>query len=89
MLCGLPAIVSERCGCERDLVNPGTGWSFDPRDSAEFARILEAVAVMPLDDLRTMGKNAAALARTYSPENCAQIVLESIACVLVRAGETR
>src|ERR1035441_6578083 len=24
MLCGLPAIVSQRCGCARDLVNPGT-----------------------------------------------------------------
>lgn len=89
MLCGLPAIVSERCGCARDLVNPGTGWSFNPRDSAGFARILEKVAAMPVDDLRTMGKNAAALAREYSPENCASIVMECLSQVAPHARETR
>jgi glycosyltransferase involved in cell wall biosynthesis len=85
MLCGLAAIVSDRCGCARDLVNPGTGWSFNPRDPAGFARILERVATMPTDDLRMMGRNAAALAREYSAENCARIVLE---CLSVAAPQT-
>ncbi|MDP2997946.1 MAG: glycosyltransferase family 4 protein [Bryobacterales bacterium] len=89
MLCGLPAIVSECCGCARDLVNSGTGWSFNPRDSAGFARILEKVAAMPLDDLRAMGKNVVALARSYSPENCARVVMECLSVVVLSAGETR
>ena len=89
MLCGLPAIVSQRCGCARDLINPGTGWSFHPRDSAGFARILEEVAAMPLNDLRVMGKNAAALARNYSPENCARIVMECLSATVPSAGSTR
>jgi glycosyltransferase involved in cell wall biosynthesis len=84
MLCGLPAVVSDRCGCARDLVNPGTGWSFDPRDSAALRRILERVAAMPLDDLRAMGRSAAVLARDYNPEFCANIVMESL-----RASEKR
>jgi glycosyltransferase involved in cell wall biosynthesis len=89
MLCGLPAIVSESCGCARDLVTPGTGWAFNPRDSAGFARILERVAAMPFDDLRTMGRNAAAVAREYSPENCARIVMDCLSATLRSAGEAR
>jgi glycosyltransferase involved in cell wall biosynthesis len=89
MLCGLPAIVSDRCGCVRDLVNPGTGWSFDPGDAAGFAQILENVAAMPLDDLRAMGRNAAALSAQYSPENCAKIVMECASAVLLGAGHAR
>jgi glycosyltransferase involved in cell wall biosynthesis len=89
MLCGLPAIVSQRCGCARDLVNPATGWSFGPRDTAGLVRILETVAAMPFDDLRAMGKSAAALARNYSPENCAKIVMACISSVNLSAGETR
>ena len=79
MLCGLPAIVSERCGCARDLINPGTGWSFNPRDVGGFMRILERVAAMPHSELRTMGRNAAELAREYSPEYCASIVMKCLA----------
>jgi len=78
MLCGLPAIVSDRCGCAADLVNDGTGWSFNPYDAARFVQILEKVVAMPLDDLRTMGVNAAALSREYSPENCARIVMDCV-----------
>jgi glycosyltransferase involved in cell wall biosynthesis len=89
MLCGLPAIVSQRCGCARDLISPGTGWSFDPRDSAGLVRILETVAAMSFDDLRAMGKTAAALARNFSPVNCAKIVMECVCAVTPSAGVTR
>jgi glycosyltransferase involved in cell wall biosynthesis len=88
MLCGLPAIVSDRCGCARDLVNDGTGWSFNPNDAAGFVQILETVAAMPLDDLRAMGTNAAVLAREYSAENCAKIVMKCISSVAPSAGGT-
>ncbi|MDP2996236.1 MAG: glycosyltransferase family 4 protein [Bryobacterales bacterium] len=74
MLCGLPVIVSDRCGCARDLVNPECGWSFDPYDQASFCRILEGVEAMPLDDIRRMGRNGAELALEYSPEKCAERV---------------
>jgi glycosyltransferase involved in cell wall biosynthesis len=89
MLCGLPAIASDRCGCTRDLIKPDTGWSFSPYDSAGLGRILEEIAAMPIGDLRAMGKNAAALSREYSAENCARIVAECIAAVSASAGEIR
>jgi 1,2-diacylglycerol 3-alpha-glucosyltransferase len=82
MLCGLPAIVSDRCGCTSDLVNSRTGWSFDPCDTAQFVRILENIAAMPFDEVRAMGRNAAALAQEYSPENCARIVMNCLAATL-------
>ena len=89
MLCGLPAIASERCGCARDLINPGTGWSFHHSDSAGFCRILEKIAAMPIGDLRTMGRNAAAVSHEYSAENCARIVHECVSAVSASAFETR
>jgi len=78
MLCGLPAIVSDRCGCARDLVNSLTGWSFSPVNADRFAGILEQIAAMPIDDLRAMGEHAAALAQEYSPQNCAKNVINCI-----------
>jgi 1,2-diacylglycerol 3-alpha-glucosyltransferase len=89
MLCGLPAIVSDRCGCARDLVNHGTGWSFSPDNAAAFVQILEKVATMALDDLRAMGKNAAVLAAEYSAQNCARSVMECVSAAEAVAGERR
>jgi len=88
MLCGLPAIASDRCGCTRDLIKPSTGWSFDAFDAAGLGRILEKIAAMPTGDLRAMGKNAAALSREYSAENCARIVEECVAAVAASARRT-
>ena len=87
MLCGLPAIVSERCGCARDLVNSLTGWSFSPVDADCLVRIFEQIAAMPKSDLRTMGEHAAAVARGYNAQNCAQIVLECISASI--SGQAR
>jgi len=89
MLCGLPAIVSHRCGCARDLILPDTGWVFDPYDRTGFGLILERVAAMPADGLRVMGKRAAALSRNYSPENCAKVVMQCIRAVAPAVGESR
>ncbi|HET6389275.1 glycosyltransferase [Hyphomicrobium sp.] len=45
MAAGLPVLVSEGAGCQRDLVEGGVnGFSFDPRDAGELARLLAAVA---------------------------------------------
>lgn len=45
---GVPCLVSDEVGCQRDLVTPGeTGWVFDPADPAA----LEAALGRALDDL--------------------------------------
>lgn len=37
MACGLPVIVSNRCGCVRELVDESNGWTFDPHDTEQLA----------------------------------------------------
>lgn len=44
MAAGLPVLVSDRCGCQEDLVNAQTGWSFDPDDEQDMVRALLAAA---------------------------------------------
>ena len=44
MACGLPVLVSKRCGCAADLVNEGAnGFTFDPYDIARLAELMVLV----------------------------------------------
>jgi glycosyltransferase involved in cell wall biosynthesis len=41
MASGLPVLVSNRCGCARDLVRDGeNGWTFDPSDEEQMADLM-------------------------------------------------
>jgi glycosyltransferase involved in cell wall biosynthesis len=45
MACGLPVIVSQRCGCAMDLVQEGVnGFRFDPRDTGQLEALLTKVS---------------------------------------------
>lgn len=58
MVCGRPAIVSDRVGCGPDLVDNGiTGWRFDFGDTAMLAARLAEAAQHP-DQLMAMGSRA-------------------------------
>jgi glycosyltransferase involved in cell wall biosynthesis len=78
MCCGLPAIVSDRCGCAADLVNPETGWTFKPDDETGLAAILDEFADCLRERLAAMGAAARSLAVQYSPDRSAAIVAETI-----------
>ncbi len=78
MCCGIPAIVSSRCGCAADLVTPATGWAFEPHDAARLAAIFEEIASMPRRTLAGMGDAARRLAVRYSPERGASAILECL-----------
>jgi 1,2-diacylglycerol 3-alpha-glucosyltransferase len=78
MACGLPAIVSDRCGCATDLVTPATGWAFSPGDATCLAGILSDFSRLPRPELEHMGRAAAEIARQYSPQNCARLVMTTI-----------
>jgi glycosyltransferase involved in cell wall biosynthesis len=82
MLSGLPVLVSERCGCAHDLVAPETGWTFNPYDEPALGRLLEHVCAAPREALEQMGEAGTAVAREYSPENCARIVIQTVGQVL-------
>jgi len=86
MCCGLPVLVSNRCGCAADLVTPETGWTLDPTDVPQLASTLEWFAGVPPARLAEMGEAARAVACQYSPANCAAIVSESVRAVLASAS---
>lgn len=75
MACGLPVIVSNRCGCVPDLVHDGqNGFVFDPDEPKELVRQLTAFMSGSVDVAR-MGQLAEASIRSYAPETVAQEML--------------
>ena len=82
MACGLPVAVSNRCGCARDVVTDATGLTFDPFSEDDLLGALRNLMSRPQAQLESMGRAASSLARQYSPENSAQLVMTTIAAVL-------
>lgn len=67
MVCGLPVLVSNRCGCVEDLVIEGvTGHSFDCQDVDALAKRMEYFVDSP-DRIAEYGRNAKSLIDRYSP----------------------
>ena len=72
MAAALPVIVSSRCGCAPELVEPGrNGFTFDPcgRDAA--AALTDALLLMAGfadDDRERMGEASAEIVRSFTPE---------------------
>ena len=70
MAAGLPVIVSTRCGCAEDLVEPsGNGFVFDPADPAQLAARLHAVSGLTPEHLDAMGRRSSELIGPYSLQN--------------------
>jgi len=66
MAAGLPVLVSERCGCARDLVVPGfNGLQFNPRDVNSMADAMIEIA-NGSHDLHTMGRNSRDIVAQWS-----------------------
>ena len=77
MVCGLPVIVSNRCGCVHDLVRQGeNGFIFDPDQPDELTYNL----VQFMDnrvDIQQMGQAGRSIIQPYSPAAVAQEMLDS------------
>jgi glycosyltransferase involved in cell wall biosynthesis len=71
LLCGLPVLVSDRCGCVPEMVLEGeTGFSFDPEKVDELAGLMRRVAQD--DALRArLSRRASAIADEYTPARSA------------------
>ncbi|MCS4155843.1 glycosyltransferase involved in cell wall biosynthesis [Salinibacter ruber] len=71
MACGLPVLVSDRCGCALDLVDEGgNGFTFDPYDPSALARLMVRVAHGDVDRER-MGAVSQDIIAEWGPERFA------------------
>ncbi len=89
MACGLPVLVSDRCGVIGDLVFPGiNGYVFDPNDIDGLAFLMLRVASGRVD-LDAMGAASRSIVARYSPELWAKALADCIAVSLERSPVKR
>ena len=81
----LPVIVSERCGCARDLVREGVnGFTFDPHDVDELAGLMQRVAVMTDGQRRAMGEASRHIIAHWGPDRFAQGLMQAVQVAMRR-----
>jgi glycosyltransferase involved in cell wall biosynthesis len=88
MICGIPAIVSDRIGAGYDLVEHGaTGFVYSSGNVDELAAILREV-LPDRERLKRMGENARARMQRWSPRENAEATIEAVekAMTLRQAG---
>jgi glycosyltransferase involved in cell wall biosynthesis len=64
---GLPAIVSNRCGCAPELVL-GNGFTFDPTNEHELAARLLELASLSDEERKHLGDASSRIAANFAPE---------------------
>jgi 1,2-diacylglycerol 3-alpha-glucosyltransferase len=85
MASGLPVLVSSRCGCVPELVQPGeNGFVFDPFDVQEIAASLRQFSLLDEDRRRRMGRLSRELVSRYTSELWASNLEE---CIKVAARQ--
>jgi glycosyltransferase involved in cell wall biosynthesis len=86
MACGLPVLVSERCGCAPELVREGeNGFLFDPRNPEAIA---DALARIPANAAarERMGRRSREMIAAFSPESFGRNLVEAARIALARLG---
>lgn len=78
LACSLPALVSNRAGCARDLVRDGVnGWTFDPQDLDALADLLGRVARLPPAVRTGLGQRGREIIADWDLDRFATGALES------------
>jgi len=89
MACGLPILVSNRCGCAADLVREGqNGFAFNPTDENELAQLMIKMSDVSLD-LKAMGQKSLQIIADWSPEQFAENVAAAGKCAVACRQATR
>jgi len=69
MACGLPVLVSNRCGCAADLVKDGVnGFTFDPFNVEEMAKCMAKLSSLDADGLSSMASASRKTINQWGPE---------------------
>jgi 1,2-diacylglycerol 3-alpha-glucosyltransferase len=85
MASGLPVIVSKRCGCTHDLVRNGiNGFTFDPFDVDELARLMQRVAAMTDGQREAMGRAGQRIIADWGPERFADGLMRAVQVAMSR-----
>jgi glycosyltransferase involved in cell wall biosynthesis len=78
MVCGLPVILSSRCGAAYDILDNGAnGFMFDPLDVSELAGRL-SYFVDNQDEIERMGANSQHIISGYTPLHAAEQMKQGI-----------
>lgn len=79
MASGLPVLVSERCGCARDLVKNGeNGFTFDPYDANQLAALMVKISEITEDQRKQMGKRSQEIIADWGPERFARGAMAAV-----------
>lgn len=77
MAAGLPVLVSERCGCAKDLINHGcNGYTFDPYEINELSNLMQHIASSECDRA-SMGKASLEIISNWTPATFAENLSKS------------
>lgn len=77
---GVPCLVSDVVGCQRDLVTPGeTGWVFTAEDPTALRAALNAALRAPATELRKLGDQARARVAGYTYQQTSDGLLAALA----------
>jgi len=77
---GVPCLVSDLVGCQRDLVRPGeTGWVFPAEDRAALAAALSSALRTPPEEMLRLRRNALATVAGYTYQQTSDGLLAALA----------
>lgn len=84
MAAGLPVLVSNQCGCAADLVEEGrNGFTFDPRNADDLARLMSRVSSMTNGERAAMGHASCEIISRWTPEVFATRLVRAVEVALV------
>ena len=79
MACGLPVLVSDRCGCVDDLVQDGqNGYRFDPNQPDQLADRIGQLLRLPAGDLARMGTQSARIMEAFDPNTVGKAMYDAL-----------
>jgi glycosyltransferase involved in cell wall biosynthesis len=82
MACGLPVLVSERCGCAVDLVQDGqNGFTFAPQQPSQLAHHIGALVKATPAERTRMGAESARMVQAFDPDTVGRAMYEGIVAV--------
>lgn len=77
MACGLPVIVSNRCGCATELVDESNGWTFDPYQVDQLTSCLCKVTRLSDEELNRLQNMSGRKIQQWGPDRFAEGLVDA------------